>query len=53
MTAGYINFAPLISGSVTVEKESDDTYIFTIDTIDDKGNHIEGTFRGKGEFIEW
>lgn len=53
MTAGYIDFAPLISGSVTVEKESDDTYIFTIDTIDDKGNHIEGTFRGKGEFIEW
>lgn len=53
MTAGYINFAPLVRGSVTVEKESESVYIFTIDTVDDKGNLIRGTFKGSGEFIDW
>ena len=53
MTAGYIDFAPLVRGSVKVEKESDMVYIFTIDTVDDKGNAIKGTFRGSGEFIDW
>lgn len=53
MTAGYINFAPLVSGSVTVEKDGEDSYTFTIDTIDDKGNAIKGVFKGSGQFIEW
>lgn len=53
MTAGYIDFAPLVRGSVKVEKESETLYIFTIDTVDDKGNAIKGTFRGSGEFIDW
>ena len=53
MTAGYIDFAPLVRGSIKVEKESDMVYIFTIDTVDDKGNAIKGTFRGSGEFIDW
>lgn len=53
MTAGYIDFAPLVRGSVKVEKESDKVYIFTIDTVDDKGNAIKGVFKGRGEFIDW
>ena len=53
MTAGYIDFAPLVRGSIKVEKEGDMVYIFTIDTVDDKGNAIKGTFRGSGEFIDW
>ena len=53
MTAGYIDFAPLVRGSVKVERESDEVYIFTIDTVDDKGNAIKGVFRGRGEFIDW
>lgn len=53
MTAGYIDFAPLVRGSVKVEKESDEIYIFTIDTVDDKGNVIKGIFRGHGQFIDW
>jgi hypothetical protein len=53
MTAGYIDFAPLVRGSVKVEKESDEIYIFTIDTVDDKGNAIKGIFRGHGQFIDW
>ncbi len=53
MTAGYIDFAPLVRGSVKVEKESDEVYIFTIDTVDDMGNAIKGVFRGSGEFIDW
>ena len=53
MTAGYIDFAPLVRGSVKVEKESDDTYIFTIDTVDDMNHSIRGTFKGSGEFIDW
>ena len=52
MTAGYIDFAPLVRGSIKVEKE-DMVYIFTIDTVDDKGNAIKGVFRGSGEFIDW
>lgn len=53
MTAGYIDFAPLVRGSVKVEKESESVYIFTIDTVDDMGNSIRGTFKGSGEFIDW
>lgn len=53
MTAGFINFAPLIEGSVIVEKDGSDIYTFTIDTIDDKGNAIKGVFKGRGQFIEW
>lgn len=53
ITAGYINFAPLIEGSVIVEKDGSDIYTFTIDTIDDKGNAIKGVFKGRGQFIEW
>ena len=53
MTAGYIDFAPLVRGSIKVEKENDMVYIFTIDTVDDKGNAIKGVFRGSGEFIDW
>ena len=53
MTAGYVDFAPLVRGTIKVEKESDTVYIFTIDTVDDRGNAIKGTFRGSGEFIDW
>ena len=53
MTAGYINFAPLVEGSVIVEKDNSGVYTFTIDTVDDKGNNIKGIFRGTGEIIEW
>ena len=53
ITAGYIDFAPLVSGSVTVEKDETNLYTFTIDTVDDKGNAIKGVFMGRGEFIEW
>ena len=53
MTAGYIDFAPLVRGSIKVERESDEVYIFTIDTVDDRGNAIKGVFRGRGEFIDW
>ena len=53
MTAGYVDFAPLVEGSVKVEKGESDLYIFTIDTVDDKGNAIKGVFKGFGEFIEW
>lgn len=53
ITAGYIDFAPLVSGSVTVEKDETNLYTFTIDTVDDKGNAIKGVFKGRGEFIEW
>ena len=53
MTAGYVDFAPLVRGSIKVEKESDTVYIFTLDTVDDRGNAIKGKFRGSGEFIDW
>ena len=53
MTAGYTDFAPLSRGSVKVEKDASDLYIFTIDTVDDRGNIIRGVFRGRGEFIDW
>lgn len=53
MTAGYIDFAPLVRGTIKVDKESEYVYIFTIDTVDDRGNAIRGTFRGEGEFIDW
>ena len=53
MTAGYVDFAPLISGKVVVEKDDTDLYTFTIDAVDDLGNAIKGVFRGRGEFIEW
>jgi hypothetical protein len=53
MTAGYIDFAPLVRGSVKVEKQSESVYIFTIDTVDDMGHSIRGTFKGSGEFIDW
>ena len=52
MTAGYVEFAPLVRGSVTVAKEGG-MYIFTLDTADDRGNIIRGTFKGSGEFIDW
>lgn len=51
--AGYIDFAPLVSGSVTVEMDETNLYTFTIDTVDDKGNAIKGVFKGRGKFIEW
>ena len=53
MTAGYIDFAPLVSGQITVEKDASDLYTFTIDTVDDGGNAIKGVFKGRGEFTEW
>ncbi len=53
MTAGYIDFAPLVRGSVKIEKQSESVYIFTIDTVDDTGHSIRGTFKGSGEFIDW
>ena len=53
MTAGYVDFAPLVGGSVKVEKDAAGKYTFTIDTVDDRGNAIQGVFKGYGEFIEW
>ena len=53
MTAGYLDFAPLIDGTITVTKDDADVYTFVIDCVDDEGHKISGTFRGMGEFIEW
>jgi hypothetical protein len=53
MTAGYLDFAPLVDGTITVEKDENDLYTFTIDCVDDEGNKISGKFRGTGQFIEW
>ena len=53
MTAGYADFAPLVDGSIEVEKVDDETYVFTIDCHDDLGNKISGVFKGKGKFTEW
>ena len=53
MTAGYVDFAPLVDGSVEVEKVDAETYIFRIECYDDLGNKIAGVFKGKGKFIEW
>ena len=53
MTAGYLDFAPLVDGKIVVEKDENDVYIFTIDCVDDEGNKISGVFRGTGKFTEW
>jgi hypothetical protein len=53
MTAGYLDFAPLIEGKIVVEKDAEDNYTFTIDCIDDEGHRIAGVFRGTGKFTEW
>ena len=53
MTAGYVDFAPLVRGTIKVESESEGIYIFTLDTVDDRGNAIKGRFRASGEFIDW
>ncbi|MBO7307604.1 MAG: BACON domain-containing protein [Alistipes sp.] len=53
MTAGYLDFAPLVDGKIIVEKDSDDVYTFTIDCVDDEGHKISGKFRGTGQFTEW
>ena len=53
MTAGYQDFAPLVDGTIVVEKDEADNYTFTIDCTDDEGNKISGVFRGTGKFIEW
>lgn len=53
MTAGYLDFAPLVDGTITVEKDENDLYTFTIDCVDDEGHKISGKFRGTGQFIEW
>lgn len=53
MTAGYLDFAPLVDGTITVEKDENDLYTFTIDCVDDEGHKISGKFRGTGQFTEW
>ena len=53
MTAGYLDFAPLVDGTIVVEKDDADVYTFTIDCVDDEGNKISGVFRGTGKFVEW
>ena len=53
MTAGYLDFAPLVDGTIIVEKDDNDVYTFSIDCVDDEGNKISGRFRGVGQFIEW
>ena len=53
MTAGYLDFAPLVDGTIVVEKDDADVYIFTINCVDDEGNKISGVFRGTGKFVEW
>ncbi|MBO5830289.1 MAG: BACON domain-containing protein, partial [Alistipes sp.] len=49
MTAGYLDFAPLVDGKIIVEKDSNDVYTFTIDCVDDEGHKISGKFRGTGQ----
>lgn len=53
MTAGYLDFAPLVDGTITIEKDENDLYTFTIDCVDDEGHKISGKFRGTGQFTEW
>ena len=53
ITADYIDFAPMMSGTIKVESEDGVDYTFTIDVKDDSGNAICGTFKGWGEFTEW
>ncbi len=53
MTAGYLDFAPLVDGKIIVEKDENDLYTFTIDCVDDEGHKISGKFRGTGQFTEW
>lgn len=53
MTAGYLDFAPLVDGTITVEKDDNDVYTFSIDCVDDENNKISGRFRGVGQFTEW
>lgn len=53
MTAGYADFAPLVDGTIIVEKDANDVYTFHIDCVDDKGYKIAGKFRGTGKFTEW
>lgn len=53
MTAGYFDFAPLVDGIITVEKDENELYTFTIDCVDDEGHKISGKFRGTGQFTEW
>ncbi len=53
MTAGYLDFAPLVDGTITVEKDDNDVYTFSIDCVDDENNKISGRFRGVGKFTEW
>jgi hypothetical protein len=53
MTAGYLDFAPLVDGTIVVEKDENDVYTFTINCVDDEGNKISGVFRGTGKFVEW
>lgn len=40
------NWAPFVDGTITVVKGGED-YILTMDGVDDIGNKIQGTFRGK------
>lgn len=53
MTAGYLDFAPLVDGKIVVDKDENDVYTFTIDCVDDEGHRISGVFRGTGKFTEW
>ena len=53
MTAGYLDFAPLVDGTISIEKDENDLYTFTIDCVDDEGHKISGKFRGTGQFTEW
>lgn len=53
MTAGYLDFAPLVDGKIVVDKDENDVYTFTIDCVDDEGHRIAGVFRGTGKFTEW
>lgn len=53
MTAGYADFAPLVDGTIKVERDENEVYTFTINCVDDKGYKISGRFRGTGKFTEW
>ena len=43
---GFAEAGPLTGGSMTVAVDGPDTYTFTFDFVDDRGNAITGTAKG-------
>lgn len=40
---GTSSYAPIVAGTITIEADDINTYV-TIDTVDDRGNKVQGTF---------